>query len=99
MSQSPMTIAAQPPVADIARKRRPWQFSLLRLLIVIVCLSLVLAFVHQLISAYRDTKQLTHRSICEGHLKYLALALHNYHDHYGSLPPAYIADSTGKPMH
>lgn len=27
------------------------------------------------------------------------MALHNYHDVYGSFPPAYIADANGKPMH
>jgi hypothetical protein len=29
----------------------------------------------------------------------MALAVANYHDVYGSLPPAYIADSDGKPIH
>jgi len=27
------------------------------------------------------------------------LALHNYHSNYGAFPPAYLADSNGKPMH
>ena len=39
------------------------------------------------------------RAICTNHLKQIALALHNYHDHYGCFPPAYIADENGKPMH
>src|SRR5262249_28073198 len=26
-------------------------------------------------------------------------ALHNYHEKYGSFPPAYIADEKGRPMH
>lgn len=36
---------------------------------------------------------------CNHNLHILALALQNYHDLYGSLPPAYIADDDGKPMH
>jgi hypothetical protein len=36
---------------------------------------------------------------CKSHLKQLALAMHNYHDKYGSFPPAYIADKNGRPMH
>jgi prepilin-type processing-associated H-X9-DG protein len=39
------------------------------------------------------------RTECKNHFKQLALAMHNYHDKYGSFPPAYIADKNGRPMH
>jgi len=31
-------------------------------------------------------------------MKQIALAMHNYHDTYKTMPPAYIADEDGKPM-
>lgn len=39
------------------------------------------------------------RGQCSNHLKQIGLALQNYHDEYGSFPPAHIADSKGNPIH
>ncbi len=36
---------------------------------------------------------------CNNNLKQVALALHGYHEVHGQLPPAYIADEDGKPIH
>jgi hypothetical protein len=46
-----------------------------------------------------DTGRPASRTECKNHLRQLALAMHNYHDQYGSFPPAYVADKNGRPMH
>jgi len=47
----------------------------------------------------RTSREAARRSACSGQFKQLALALHNYHETFGSFPPAYVADAQGKPMH
>jgi prepilin-type processing-associated H-X9-DG protein len=39
------------------------------------------------------------RGWCRHNLKRIGIALQHYHQEFGSLPPAYIADESGKPMH
>jgi prepilin-type processing-associated H-X9-DG protein len=39
------------------------------------------------------------RSDCRNNLRQIGFALQQYHDVYGSFPPAYVADANGKPMH
>lgn len=36
---------------------------------------------------------------CRNHLKLFGLALHNYHDEYGSFPPAFLTDAAGLTTH
>jgi hypothetical protein len=39
------------------------------------------------------------RSLCLQNLKQLGIALHNYHEHFETFPPAIVRSSDGRPMH
>jgi len=39
------------------------------------------------------------RPMIRNQLKLIGLALHNYHDDYGTFPPAYVADENGRRLH
>src|SRR4051812_23237564 len=49
--------------------------------------------------AIKDAREAARSAQCRGNLAQLHFALHSYHEMYGCFPPAYIADSDGKPMH
>jgi type II secretory pathway pseudopilin PulG len=76
-----------------ARKRR---IKLRELLVVVGLLLVLLAVVIPAVSSARSAAL---RGQCMNNLKEIQLALLNHESAKGFLPPAYIADATGKPMH
>ena len=51
-----------------------------------------------LIPAVGAARQAARHASSHNNLKLIGLALHNYHDVYNSLPPAYTTDVNGKPL-
>lgn len=41
----------------------------------------------------------SHRVQCQSNLQQISLAMQNYHDEYGSFPPAYTVDAKGNRLH
>src|SRR6185295_15143515 len=46
-----------------------------------------------------EAREASHRSQCQSNLKQLGQALRNYHDVYGSFPPAFVPGPDGRPWH
>src|SRR5262245_11036025 len=49
-------------------------------------------------AGHQPESTIVQRRASANNLKQIGLALHNYHDTYGKLPPAAICDKAGKPL-
>ena len=73
------------------RRTRAW--PLVAALAAVVVIGLLLT------PFFRDFLKGQRRSTDRDRLKWVMLAIHNYHDEYGSLPPAYVAGPDGRRWH
>ena len=80
--------------------RPRFQFTIRQMMIGVACIAIVFAGLAWFARALREASRVAAtQSRCTGNLKWVGLALHNYHSAWGCLPPAITCDANGKPMH
>jgi prepilin-type processing-associated H-X9-DG protein len=60
------------------------------------CAGILIALLLPAVQAAREAARMNQ---CGNHLKQIGIALHAYHDKYGSFPPAVTTDESGKPLY
>ncbi len=73
-----------------------WIALAVGLAVFLFCGGLVTSIGLSFLSTARESVRSTQ---CSNNLREIALALNAYHDAHGTYPPAYLADTKGKPMH
>jgi hypothetical protein len=78
------------------QKKPGYSFTIIELLVVIAIIGMLVVLLLPAVPAAREPAR---RMQCTNNMKQILIGFYNYHDIYGSLPPAYTVDNNGKPLH
>ena len=88
-----------PPKATPSFPKRRSGFTIVKVLSTFFSAILLIGLFGFFLPTVTRSREAARRSQCKNNLKQIAIALHNYNEHYNAFPPAYTIDADGKPLH
>jgi len=105
ISEKEQVMSNEPPDGESGSKSNEDSFDEKRVsrgptfVVNLVCALFLIAFLSLFFMPGVRSGPVARSAVCLGNMRIIAMALNNYHDRFGSFPPAYIADENGRPMH
>jgi type II secretory pathway pseudopilin PulG len=96
MSESPYRSPQMGDSVEPVIEARSTAKTVFKVLTVVAILVVLIAL---LLPNVRVAREAARRSQCSNNLKQIGIALHNYTDTFGALPPAYTVDADGNRLH
>src|SRR5438045_1108891 len=95
----PVTGSASPFAPQSGQRSGTSALTIVMIVLLVGAVAVIPCLIALLLPAVQAAREAARRMQASNNLKQLTLAMQNYHDVYGSIPPAVVTDADGNPLY